>query len=764
MFVLVRCPLFQFHALPHASTQAHVAWGAAHAIASLLFAHPAWNPRSRTHALAHTAMPRVLMRFLIARNDDGLLCTRERIMHAARGRRSGLPGELRLLLVEALFALAAGAAFACAAFGMEAGRILAPRGRLRPALAQRRQTGRHLVDRGQLPPAKPPSRYPPCLHRGVQRHSTRRQRHSEAPARLVHLGVLLGRKRPAVFGSRRYAASPAPWAKCKRYTRLHTLHRRHPILPSAARTATALVIHLGAHRGSRSRRVHKGAIALPLVQMRHVVVQHILQLQLGRQQNGAVDRNRQSTVATANHHRTHHQLGQRVEATRQTERIEGSAQTQADGAVGRGELKEAAEDGEPAVGVRVLDVVALDDAHQPQRKAEPPDVERQLAARMRGQKGPPHFRIAGLLRQIARIRRLVAVHPERLFLVHIGAAHGQREWERREVHHDDVQELHRRRERQQAHHREPRGAHGDRLEEPVKDADVELDRLDRRIVDVEDQECQPVDRGEDDEHKRQEPRLARGKEVHEAPTRMVEQKPQRLVHARPLGHAQRHDPDEKAQHDGKARIARQDQERHGDEQKVGVLHERHARVDERHARVGVRRHHVEEPEPRVVGPVRTLLLERRPVLCKRPAVDVRRHDGDHAEVDHEPVGRDEFGEQVERAVLDAAELVPLRLGERVEARVAGDRGVKGQIGGRLGSAVGESTAGAHRGEGGCARHGHGPLKALLDAGHGLLDGQTGDLERRGESSEATAAWPRSGCVPRGRRVRSPCGPRRRIGQ
>lgn len=101
---------------------------------------------------------------------------------------------------------------------------------------------------------------------------------------------------------------------------------------------------------------------------------------LRRQQNRLINRHGQPAVPTTQHHRTQHQLAQRMPATRETIRLIRQAGAQTHGAVGTHGLED---DVERGVRDRMAGEVArLDDADDDDGEGDPPEIVGELGAQL----------------------------------------------------------------------------------------------------------------------------------------------------------------------------------------------------------------------------------------------------------------------------------------------------------------------------------------------------------------------------------------------
>lgn len=388
---------------------------------------------------------------------------------------------------------------------------------------------------------------------------------------------------------------------------------------------------------------------------------------LARQQDAAVDGERQAAVPAAQHHAQHDDLATGLEGAAQAVLVVGHARAEPDGAVRAGDLEEDVEDVEAGLGVDQLG--ALDDADQEPRQQLEPDVVGQLAPQVH----PEPSAVAA-----SAVSRVSLVEADAALFVRVGLAEGHDDGEGADVHGHEVGDEQRGCERRDGDDVGAAVAQPRRLEEAVEDARAHRPRaLDGRQADVEQLVQDPHGQVDQQLDREQVPRLLGREEVDKAAPRVVQQEEAGLPQARGGGHALGDGPDEQAEQDGELRVAR-DGQRAADDQGQRVAREGDVvGVEHVEAAVAEASHRREEAPPPGLEVARL-----RGVQYGGDAVAVGVGDQEEGaqRVPEDLVGDQQRQEQLERPVLDAAQLGALVLAEvaeaaaRVELRVEGDVG------------------------------------------------------------------------------------------
>ncbi|KND94774.1 hypothetical protein TOPH_00616 [Tolypocladium ophioglossoides CBS 100239] len=269
------------------------------------------------------------------------------------------------------------------------------------------------------------------------------------------------------------------------------------------------------------------------------------------QEHGPIEALRKTTVAATDLHGDDDEFANHGEPRAQRGINTGRSHAQPHSSVGANNLEEHGEQVKSAP----LDLPSLTDGEDKEAQENVPQVEREL---------PPQ--VASDIVQSTSIgvvlQVLVVVHAERLFLVNVSSSDRDGDGEDGNVHHDHVQDRHRRMQVCQVDCRETCRPCGSSLKEADDDAILERQPADGFRTEIEDDEEHQVQRVQDDQDPKQPPVGTGGEQKREASTRMF------LPQARSLGRNLRKHPDHEPQHDWEASVSNDDEEPHDHE---GIL-------------------------------------------------------------------------------------------------------------------------------------------------------------------------------------------------
>lgn len=149
----------------------------------------------------------------------------------------------------------------------------------------------------------------------------------------------------------------------------------------------------------------------------------------GREEDGAVERVGEATVAAADLHGDDDEFGDCFELCGEGGVCAGEAEGEADGAVGGDDFEE---DGEEAEGVFVcvFETLAFDDGDEEEAQEDEPQIERELATQVVGEVGG-----------VSVVVVFVGPDAEGFLLIYVGLSHRHGDGEDGDVHHDQVANL-----------------------------------------------------------------------------------------------------------------------------------------------------------------------------------------------------------------------------------------------------------------------------------------------------------------------------------